>query len=96
MTLISGTEFPCPFLCCTALVPKSHLASLSWWEEAKGPEQRFISEREALPVLGAEQCGASMLNTGSCWQVASQLALPADHNSGSFVFPIQGKASLVF
>lgn len=40
------------------LVPKSHLVSLSWWEEV------FLAEREALSVLAAEHCEASMMNTG--------------------------------
>lgn len=41
-------------------VPKSHLVSLSWWVDAKGPEQRFRAEREALSVLAAEHCEASI------------------------------------
>lgn len=38
------------------------------------PEQRFILEREALSVLGAEQCEASVLNTWGYWQVATHWA----------------------
>ena len=75
-------------------VTKSHLVSLSWWVDAKGPEQRFGAEREALSVLAAEHCQASIY--AEHWgyrQVATELDLPADHNSGSFGFP-KGNTSL--
>lgn len=75
-------------------VPKSHLVSLSWWVDAKVPEQRFGAEREALSVLAAEHCEASIYaEHWGYWQVATELALPSDHNSGSFGFP-EGNASL--
>lgn len=55
-------------------VPKSHLVSLSWWVDAKVPEQRFGAEREALSVLAAEHCEASIYaEYWGYWQVATEL-----------------------
>lgn len=53
MTLTSGLEAHVIF---SAILPQGHLASLSWWEEATGPEQRFMLDREALSILAAAQC----------------------------------------